>query len=1508
MKLIRVVLLASVLPALVVSCTPPVRRCGPTTCASGCCDANGECQGGASVAACGQRGDECRTCGTGLACSAGQCIADNPMGGGQAGGGGAGGGGAGGSAGGVSDGGTPVTSCAQGLTLCGERCVNLRNDFAHCGACAQSCVGAQFCENATCQNLPANCSQTPCPTSYFCDTRTNRCTFGCQGNNNCGGGQLCDLSRNLCACPPNTTLCGGNCIPVTTVTACGARCVDCTGVGGPNAVPSCTAGACDFTCQPGYHRCGNQCVSNFATATCGQRCDACPAPANAMATCDGTDCGLVCAAGFHRCGMDCVSDFDVATCGTSCSPCTAPANATAECRAPGAGLPPACDFTCSPGFARCGAACVAESVTACGPTCQTCTPPANATNPRCVAGACQYSCASGFHQCGSQCVSDTSVLTCGTSCTPCPAPVNGAATCNGTTCGIQCNPGFHECNGQCVSNLSVATCGSRCAPCPDGPMGSNTTATCDGVSCGLRCASTATPNFCGGTCVADSITTCGPSCQTCAAPPNGASASCVSGVCDFTCNPGFHRCGTQCVSDSSVDTCGLNCTPCPNGPANTMRTCTRASPTSPFVCGWDCAPGNNRCPVGGNTCVPNDYPLACGPTCAACSSPNVNERGVCTGAGICATACVTSCGGQCVNTQTSLSHCGACNTSCGSGDRCSEGECRPLCVSGISFASSLQTFTAFTSASFPFLLVDVNGDGRLDFVSTETSILYVRLGQPSGGISPTTFSSLSLSITPSFLVAGDLTGDGRPEIVAIGTSSTAAVLRNSGTGTFVQYTITANPLAFLTPSTVTIGEFTGAPPQDVLFGFNVATNTQAAILWPGVTGSIANPISTGASANIGIASISNLRAADVNNDGNSDVVATAAASAVFVFPGTGVGTAPFNTLGAQSTQLPGGAVFPTGAFPLLAGDVTGDGVPDVVVASVTGLSNEARVLPLTSSFTFGTSVSLGSPATVRSLSLGDVNGDGRRDVLVGSSDVRVFPSLTGGQFGAPQTIGLTLTSTNPLGAQLADVLGDSRPDVVLQSSSSIISVTNEGGSFGLAQGVSVPTAERLVSGDLNGDGLTDAVVTPAISASMVASVFFAVDGGTFVAGPTVPVRSDRVAIARLNGDTAFDLVSIGIGPDAGVVDAGLPAGLPNYRLADAFNPTPTTIRGRIEVFRNGQWGTVCDDGWASADSQVACRSLGYSTVGALFYGNNVGTLPILMDDVACLGTEAELLVCPFNSSHNCSNSEDVGLECSTVGAVPSAPTVVEVRFGATNGTLSAPVQLSTPTPATVVATGELDGDTNVDLIAATATTLHWFRNNGNGTFQAAQQVAALTGGASSLGVADLNNDGRRDLLVLNSSFLTVTPFINLGGGGFAQGTALTVSATTGSTLAVGDFNNDSKADFVVGTRMYRGDGSGGFIFQATLPSLPSRLVLSDLDNDGALDLAAAGSASSVLSLLRGDPLASSGFVTTTTSVSLGASVADVAPGSLNGDARRDLIILQGNSGARFLAGLPAVCR
>eukprot|EP00057_Strongylocentrotus_purpuratus_P008659 XP_011663133.1 PREDICTED: CUB and sushi domain-containing protein 1-like isoform X2 [Strongylocentrotus purpuratus] len=93
----------------------------------------------------------------------------------------------------------------------------------------------------------------------------------------------------------------------------------------------------------------------------------------------------------------------------------------------------------------------------------------------------------------------------------------------------------------------------------------------------------------------------------------------------------------------------------------------------------------------------------------------------------------------------------------------------------------------------------------------------------------------------------------------------------------------------------------------------------------------------------------------------------------------------------------------------------------------------------------------------------------------------------------------------------------------------------------------------------------------------------------------------------------------------------------------------TALEGRVEVFFDGSWGTVCDDGWDLNDASVICRMLGFQTavraVGSAEYGEGAGS--IILDNVQCLGTERNLAECPHNGYeiHNCGHNEDAGAVC-----------------------------------------------------------------------------------------------------------------------------------------------------------------------------------------------------------------------------------------------------------------------
>ncbi|KAH3856502.1 hypothetical protein DPMN_099092 [Dreissena polymorpha] len=104
----------------------------------------------------------------------------------------------------------------------------------------------------------------------------------------------------------------------------------------------------------------------------------------------------------------------------------------------------------------------------------------------------------------------------------------------------------------------------------------------------------------------------------------------------------------------------------------------------------------------------------------------------------------------------------------------------------------------------------------------------------------------------------------------------------------------------------------------------------------------------------------------------------------------------------------------------------------------------------------------------------------------------------------------------------------------------------------------------------------------------------------------------------------------------------------NIRLVNGSKPS----QGRLEVFDNNTWGTVCDDGFNSSAAEVVCRMLGFTgnlitaaAKNATTYGQGTGL--ILLDDVRCDGTESSLSYCQANwGKHNCWNLEEVGVDCS----------------------------------------------------------------------------------------------------------------------------------------------------------------------------------------------------------------------------------------------------------------------
>ena len=112
--------------------------------------------------------------------------------------------------------------------------------------------------------------------------------------------------------------------------------------------------------------------------------------------------------------------------------------------------------------------------------------------------------------------------------------------------------------------------------------------------------------------------------------------------------------------------------------------------------------------------------------------------------------------------------------------------------------------------------------------------------------------------------------------------------------------------------------------------------------------------------------------------------------------------------------------------------------------------------------------------------------------------------------------------------------------------------------------------------------------------------------------------------------------------------------------------------GRLEIYYDGKWGTICDDHWSTEDATVACRALGFPAGSVLSEPFGSGIYPpgergqrIWLDDMGCTGGEGHPLDCeaPPIGEHNCRHAEDVGLRClKTTG-----PWIVNVEFSPPSG-------------------------------------------------------------------------------------------------------------------------------------------------------------------------------------------------------------------------------------------------
>ena len=275
-----------------------------------------------------------------------------------------------------------------------------------------------------------------------------------------------------------------------------------------------------------------------------------------------------------------------------------------------------------------------------------------------------------------------------------------------------------------------------------------------------------------------------------------------------------------------------------------------------------------------------------------------------------------------------------------------------------------------------------------------------------------------------------------------------------------------------------------------------------------------------------------IRTADLDHDGHLDlVVANYLSDNLSVFYGQGDGTF------ASQVLLPVG-MGPSG---ITVGDFNGDGRLDLAVSD-TG-SNDVEVLLRNGARrTFGApqrAIAAGDPTLV-SVTVGDLNGDGYRDLVVsdfGSSSPSVVSILFGvgnGTFRAPVAIPV---DGSPYPVTIGDFNGDGIPDILTGNvAANDLSLLLGRGDGTFASAVSIPSGTApygVAAGDFNGDGHLD--VATANYGSSDLTIDLGLGNGTFKDPSTVPLAASQVPIvtADFNDDGLMDMASAD--PSAGTV-------------------------------------------------------------------------------------------------------------------------------------------------------------------------------------------------------------------------------------------------------------------------------------------------------------------------------------------------------------------------------------
>jgi hypothetical protein len=560
------------------------------------------------------------------------------------------------------------------------------------------------------------------------------------------------------------------------------------------------------------------------------------------------------------------------------------------------------------------------------------------------------------------------------------------------------------------------------------------------------------------------------------------------------------------------------------------------------------------------------------------------------------------------------------------------------------FQAPVHTTDNATLANNVFA-TDLNGDGKADVVGVFNSSFIVYIGKGDGTFAAGVSYDIGTTVDAAIFSVADFTGDGKPDVAVIFADSTfttgdVVVFPGNGDGTF-QPAITSVGIYSYYFSKAFASDFNGDGRLDLV----IDSATEIAIMMGNGDGTFQAPVAL-ASTLIGSGLVLDVGVGDFNGDGKLDLALDNGGFGTGIYLGNGDGTfqppthsyAEGGVTAVADFNQDGKLDIATGGSILLGnGDGSFQGTPEIVVNSGTGIvvngdfnkdgftdfamistpasgSNAVNIIlnkkDGTGAMVLANSYPISQSQTATAMLAGDVNGDGKLDLLVfgvpssGTSGwfLTVLLGNGDGTFGVPATTSFSNSISpfsNSVGSSvlLGDFNNDHNLDLVVTNVDNTIGVMlgHGDGTFATSINSFSGPALALISGDFNNDGNLGVAVA---EASAVIALLGNGDG-TFQ--PLLYVQTTGgypVFAGDLNGDGKADLVvnSVdGLGP----VQVFLGKGNGSFTPLSAWDPTTqgTAVIAMADLDGDGRPDAV------SLQCDIPCHGQGYNFGYDLGYGD-----------------------------------------------------------------------------------------------------------------------------------------------------------------------------------------------------------------------------------------------------------------------------------------------------------------